>query len=213
MQDTLDSDGQPSPFFNRKSRGARDIDEMLGLVKGILLDGVVCESEAKGLRDWVDAHPDVMDHPVGAILYGELATVFQDGIVDAEEQLHLADFLGKLIGGKEESGDVSNSAASDLPLNDPAPEIVVHEKNFVFTGKFNTTRKLCISLTEEHGGYSQKSITQETDFLVVGPLGSRDWKHSSFGTKILKAMDYRDRGFPIAIVDESHWAKALELGG
>jgi len=44
---------------------------------------------------------------------------------------------------------------------------------------------------------------------VLGTFGSRDWVHTSFGRKIETAIRYRDKGAPIAIVSEDHWAASL----
>jgi hypothetical protein len=44
---------------------------------------------------------------------------------------------------------------------------------------------------------------------VVGSLGSQEWKHGSFGTKIDRAMELKQQGAPIAVVKEDHWAAAL----
>ena len=35
------------------------------------------------------------------------------------------------------------------------------------------------------------------------------WKHSSYGTKIIRTSELRGAGQPIAIVSEKHWTKFL----
>jgi NAD-dependent DNA ligase len=55
------------------------------------------------------------------------------------------------------------------------------------------------------GGRVTGSVSSQTNFVVVGLLGSQEWKHSGFGNKILKAMDLAAAGAPIAIVSEKHW--------
>jgi hypothetical protein len=52
-------------------------------------------------------------------------------------------------------------------------------------------------------------ITKKLDFLVVGVVGSRDWQHSTFGNKIQKAAEYRERGASLAIVSEEQFANVL----
>jgi hypothetical protein len=52
------------------------------------------------------------------------------------------------------------------------------------------------------------SVRLQASYLVIGSLVSRDWKVSSFGLKILKALDYRER-CPIALVSEKHWESFL----
>jgi hypothetical protein len=49
----------------------------------------------------------------------------------------------------------------------------------------------------------------ETNYVVIGTFGSRDWVHTSFGRKIEKAVDYRTKGYPLAIITEDHWAAQL----
>lgn len=43
-------------------------------------------------------------------------------------------------------------------------------------------------------------MTKKLDYLVVGGLGSLEWKHGSFGTKIEKAMQHKRAGVPLFIV-------------
>ena len=53
------------------------------------------------------------------------------------------------------------------------------------------------------GGKISNGITQKLDFLVVGTLSSRDWKFSSHGRKIEKAVSYRDdNGAKLKIISE-----------
>ena len=47
---------------------------------------------------------------------------------------------------------------------------------------------------------------------MIGGLGSTEWKHGSFGTKVHKAMQYKQSGVPIQIVHEDPFAAALMEG-
>lgn len=47
------------------------------------------------------------------------------------------------------------------------------------------------------------------DYLVLGPLVTPSWAHTSFGRKIEKAIDYQRRGCLIEIIDESGWFKQI----
>ena len=53
------------------------------------------------------------------------------------------------------------------------------------------------------------SVGRKTHYLVVGSIGNDQWRHSSYGLKILKAVELRGKGCPIAIVGEDHWQRAL----
>ena len=81
---------------------------------------------------------------------------------------------------------------------------------FCFTGTFNLGRRQdCERAVEERGGYAG-SLTQDTDYLVIGAYVTDSWRHSSFGNKIVKAVEMRDeKSVPISIVSEQHWAAYL----
>ena len=204
-----DLDGQPfNSRFNRARRAERDISEMLGLAKGVLADGQVTDAEANLLRDWLRAHPDAVDGWLGEILWRRLHRIFEDGRVGEVERRDLAQLLSDLVGGK--AGIlVGDTTATDLPLDQPPPELHFLGSVFVFTGKFAFgLRAACEREVRRLGGLSERGITRRTKYLVIGTFGSRDWVQTSFGRKIEKAVAYRDRGTGLAIVSEDHWATA-----
>lgn len=97
-----------------------------------------------------------------------------------------------------------------LPLDSPAPSIVFDAKQFCLTGKFcYGARSKCEREIKDRGGQAQSNVTQKTNYLVVGLLGSTDWKHSTYGLKIQNAIELQDKGHPISIVSEEHWVKYL----
>ena len=130
-----------------------------------------------------------------------------DGVADDEECRDLFDTLGKYASRDFELGEVMKSSA--LPLCDPAPALSFLGRRYCFTGTFSFgQRKACEAAVEERGGIAG-SLTKHTQVLVIGMYATESWKHSSFGTKIIKAVDYRADGVPIAIVSEQHWSGYL----
>lgn len=206
----LDANAQPFPLLNRGNRQRRAIAELLGLAKGIIADGVVSSAEAAFLRDWVRANPDAVDTWPCSVVAERLQQIYADGVVDAAERSELADLLLDVTGGGLDQVEGANPA-TNLPLNDPVPIIEFPGRLFVFTGRFlYGPRKTCEKCVREAGGDTSSRVTRKTSYLVIGDLGSRDWIHSSFGTKIEKAVEYRDgRSVPLAIVHEEDWARAL----
>ena len=84
---------------------------------------------------------------------------------------------------------------------------------FCLTGDFvYGLRDLCAAEIEKRGGIVGNSITKTLSYLVVGSLGSPEWKHGSFGTKIDKAIKYKRDGCSIFIVREECWASSLKAG-
>lgn len=207
----LDQDGQPQSSWNHERRSTRDVSEMLGLVRGLLADGVINETEVRLLHEWAQVHHDAVHEWPGSKVYERLESIFADNRVDEEEITDLRELLEELVGG--ESGMISGQqAATTLPLDKPAPKIEFRDRLFVFTGKCAFgPRKACEQVVASFGGKCHSGVTKETNYIVVGTFGSRDWQQSSHGTKILRAVEYRDRGLPVAIVSEEHWATSLPI--
>jgi NAD-dependent DNA ligase len=83
--------------------------------------------------------------------------------------------------------------------------LTFQDRLYCFTGTFNFgQRKHCAAEVIVRGG-SCGGITKQTDFLVIGAYATESWKHSSFGNKILRAVELKASGVPISIVSEEHW--------
>lgn len=207
----LDPHGQPyNVAFNRARRTERDLSEMLGLAKGMLADGVVNTDEARYLHAWGANHPDALEQWPVNLIFTRLHQFFADGHIDEPERLALHELLASLVGGTA-SLLLGYEGATTLPLDDPAPTIAWPGEVYVFTGRFAYgTRADCQREVSQRGGLCEANVTKRTSFLVVGTFGSEDWKHSSFGNKIRRAVELRAAGgCRIRIVGEDHWANAL----
>lgn len=118
--------------------------------------------------------------------------------------------LNEITGGTKTSYDSFRNNSSTLPLCSPPPDIAFANKFFCFTGKFlYGTRNRCEKEIEQRGGLAQRQPAQNTNYLVIGHLGSTDWMHTAFGRKIEDAVELRGKGFPVSIVSEEHWVRYL----
>jgi NAD-dependent DNA ligase len=215
MHDPYRTDEQEQ-LINRNIRAKevcdRKIDELIGICRGIISDGTTNMQEAQFLLKWIKSNYKVAKFYPFNVLYSRLSEMLQDGILDDEEQKELFETMAALTGGELIIEDREiESMSSTLPLCDPAPIISIKGSSFVFTGVFTTgPRKKLSDLVVEIGGIIHDKVKQDTDFLVIGDIGSRDWAHSSFGRKIEKAVELRDqKKTGIAIVSELHWARYL----
>jgi len=117
----LDDHGQPlDTRWNAARRADRTIHELLGLVKGIIADGVVCEHEAELLLRWTVANPEASRMWPGDVIADRLSHIFHDGVADEEERADLKYILEKVTGGGYFAPDANPSTR--LPLDEPAPE-------------------------------------------------------------------------------------------
>lgn len=206
-----DDHGQPlEKGFHARRVAGRTMDEMLGICKGIISDGVVVPKEAEFLKGWLANNPEVASVWPAKVLGERLSRIYADGQVDDEELEDLRELLAKATGETSE-GQTGERKSTQLPLDDPAPEVAFTGTLFCFTGKFAFgTRKACESAVIDRGGECQKQPSHQTSYLVIGTLGSRDWIHTSHGRKIEAANQFKADGVAeTAIIDEEHWSKNL----
>ncbi|MES2870727.1 MAG: BRCT domain-containing protein [Pseudomonadota bacterium] len=213
----LHQEFQNSRFFHEDRIDRRSADALVGLAAGIVSDGVVTLKEAIFLEEWIAKNLLHLEDPVVNILYRRLSNMLSDGILDVEESRELLamlqNFSGLSLGqGKAENkaSETSFTAPNDLPFNMPTPEIIWQERLFVFTGVMAYgPRKDCQALIEERGGLIGGGINKKTHYLVVGSVGNDQWRHSSYGLKIMRAVELRESGSPVAIIGEHAWQEAL----
>ncbi|MFY4767483.1 BRCT domain-containing protein [Aliarcobacter butzleri] len=190
----------------------RNIDELIGISRGLLADNKINEDEAKFLLSWIENHfekEDFTEYPINTI-YDRLKNVLSDRILDENEAIEIKELLQSFTGDKPIIEQIK-SMSSTLPLCNPLPEIDISKETICLTGAFTIgTRKQCEILITDLGGKIKKEPTLDTTCLVIGILGSEDWIHSSFGRKIEKATELRDKkNTGIKIITEEHFIKYL----
>lgn len=197
-------------FYNRVGGDritSRQIDELIGIARGLVADGQINQAEVEFLQKWLAANVAISDQPLVHTLYDRVNAVLMDGVLDDEEKVDLLDTLNRFSNRDFELGEVLKSTS--LPLCDPAPTLGFPGVRYTFTGTFNYgQRKHCEATVVERGGIAA-GLTQKTNVLVIGLYATESWKHSSFGNKILQATEWRERGIPISIVSEEHWVQHL----
>jgi len=185
----------------------RGMAEMVGVVRGVIADGVVSKDEADRLARWTREHADVATQWPANVLARRLEQIFKDGRVDSRERRHLAAILKQLAANPSGLGF---QLATDLPLDRPEPDLSFEDRTFVFAGDMAYgPRRSCEREVEELGGQCERTVTRRTDYLVIGGLAATDWAQEAFGAMIDEVVQYRARGVPMAIISEAHWIAAL----
>lgn len=186
---------------------SRQIDELVGLARGVAADGHLNQAEAEFLQKWLAANQAVSDQPLVRTLYERINEVLADGSLDPDESAALLETLNAFSRRDFELGEVLKP--STLPLCEPPPPLSFEGRVFCFTGTFIFgQRKDCERAVAERGA-TFGSLTRRTDFLVIGAYATDSWKHSPFGNKILKACAMRDEGGLISIIAEEYWTQHL----
>lgn len=204
--------------YFRKVVPQRTKAEMYGLIQGVLADGFLSDVEAATVLKWLERNERVRDIWPANVLHDRIGAMLEDGVLDSEEQRELLGILTKYIQYAEQFGladeklsvPCAPSITVDSPFETPPPHIRLDAK-FVITGDFAIgTRPFVMHLITSRGGDVVDHVSKATDYVVVGEFGSDLWVGKNYGTKIERAIGLRQRGAPIYVVQEQHWAQALE---
>jgi NAD-dependent DNA ligase len=191
----LDEHGQPViRGYNESRRIDRAVDEMIGLLRGIIASGSVTPAAIIELAKWLLRNQEAATTwPVSAVVNEVGPALGTRRITERDcERLHS---LFLQITGPD--AGLYENAATGLPLTDPAPDVKFAGRVFVFTGKFRYgSRRVCRAAVVERGGAWEENITRETSYVVIGAIGSADWVHSVYGRKIEHAVQLRESGHP-----------------
>ena len=190
-------------WLNDSRIRVRQVDELIGLAKGVVADGALNNEELAYLVNWLVVNRDLTDEPVVGRLYSRIESMFADNVFDDDERAELLDALKSFGSEPIESGEVMKSTA--LPFADPAPPLGFAGWRYCFTGTFGYgTRPECEAAVTRLGALAG-TLTKQTDTLVVGEYATESWLHSSYGRKIMKAVEMQQDGHHIVIVPERHW--------
>jgi NAD-dependent DNA ligase len=179
----------------------RCLGALLGIAQGVICDRNLTDEEIRFLNEWLAQNEEICQKWPGNILRKRIKEVLADGVVTDDERAYLVGELQRLIGG-----DAQTLAAATHVTELAFDELTAVQFNgmtFCLTGDFvYGPRDRCSARIEKEGGEISQSVTKKLHYLVVGSLGSPEWKHGSFGTKIERAMKYKDSGHGISIVRE-----------
>ena len=186
-----------------------DLHLLNGLCKGLISDRTLSEEEVRYLDWWLTQNGAIKSNYPGKELYALVKEILSDGIITTEESENLHKALVDFTGCDLASG-VVDGLSTKLPLDNTA-EVSVENKTFCLTGVFLAGKRAHVEdLIKRNNGLISSGITKKIDFLVIGTLSSRDWKFSSHGRKIEKAVSYRDdEGAKLKIISEEMLFDAL----
>lgn len=185
----------------------RQVDELIGIARGIAADDVLTDAELSMLVHWLIAHREIIYDPIVASLYRRIQGMLADGKFDDDERTELLAVLRDFGALSIEAGEPIRSTA--LPYSEPLPPLGFAGWRYCFTGAFSFGTRVQCELAVTTRGAVAGSLTKQTDALVVGEYGTESWLHSAYGLKIIKAAGMRDAGHHIVIVPEAHWITQL----
>jgi NAD-dependent DNA ligase len=171
--------------------------------------------EAAGSDDWEALKNSLAENSVPSrrfpvdVIHDEIHAVLAARGVAEEKRSYLIKILKDLLAAPEREL-LARAWVSDIGY-DSAAEIDFSNRRFCLTGDFiHGPRRRCDAEIRERGGLIAASVSQRVDFLVVGSLGSVEWKRGNFGAKIERAMYYKGQKLPMKILREAAWRAALK---
>ncbi|QMR74415.1 BRCT domain-containing protein [Enterobacter sp. RHBSTW-00175] len=192
-------------FFSKES----DLHLLNGLCKGLISDKALSEEEVRYLDWWLTQNGTLKSNYPGKELYTLVKEILKDGVITTEESQTLHKALVDFTGCDLESG-VVDGLSTKLPVDSDA-DIDLEGKVFCLTGVFMAGKRSHVEdILKRSNGLISNTVTKKIDYLVIGTLSSRDWRFSSHGRKIEKAISYRDNeGVGLKVISEEMLFDAL----
>ena len=202
MQDTfemisdIEAYGEFKSWRNSEDSGAT---EFLGFLQGISVDDHISDKERQSLSKLLINLPET-------IICNSLINKLNDAILESDDSLLKA--IRRCCGQSfKETG--SSEASSLIAVCDDIDSINLDGKRVCFSGAVpNISRNTLKHDAEEKGYIVLNGVTQDTNYLVIGPSSSKDWISTSYGRKIEKALSYKEKGHKINVLTYDTW---LEL--
>jgi len=191
-----------------------DMQRLQGILAGILADGIITEAELDSLQQWVNERKYLQRCWPYDELESIIEFVMRDGRIDAQEHEALMQFFDEFVAHDERKAvgaierDFTVSGVCTV-----SPEITFESRGFCFTGASKRgPRTYLASVVTERGGTFHKNLRKNTDFLIVGADGNPCWAFACYGRKVEEAVERRRDGQRIAIVHESDFWDAADIG-
>lgn len=172
---------------------------LFGILDGIVCDSTVNEHELNSLLQWMKRHMHLAGvYPFENIL-AAVTGILEDGVVTKAESDELITTIKRFTSPLEAD-----------PCGCEPEKVCVSGKSFCLSGNFEHGEKSDVGrIIEAAGGAIVSGVSKKTDFLVVGGIGSTEWKFGNYGSKVSKALELKEKGVPIAIFSEADLFRLL----
>jgi len=195
-------------YKETKSSGKESkINEFIGLLTGVASNSELNDDEIEALLDWLQLNTEIVDEWPLNVIASQLSDILEDGVIDQDERDHLFNVIKNITGIRFEETGSAYGMATEF-FEDDISELTHQDSTFCFTGTFVTgNRKTVQNTAQQKGATIKKDVTGNVDYLVISTLASRDWRFTSHGRKIEKALKLKEDGYPIVIINERTWLK------
>jgi len=186
------------------------INELIGILRGITADEKITEEEFHHLDNWINENEHISDEWIVSQIIDKIKEIKDDGVVTKEELDNLLPIIKSLVGQSFAETGLADGGVSEVFSSDI--ECFSHDgKTICFTGAFVNGKRASIeNVAKELGATTVGNVTKKVDALVIGTFSSQDWRFSSYGRKIEKALKQQSKGHNIIILSERQWIKLMK---
>lgn len=202
-----------SPFYDAVTRA---IQELHGMLHGIIADLTINREELDGLQDWIEANRPLRSvWPVTEIETVVVKVLSDHRIDEAEHRLMLHYFsqFTNLSINSTLKREMPPLLATELTIGGVCavdPEITFTNKRFCFTGiSSRGPRKFFAESVVRAGGAFVDSVTADLDYLVIGDEGNPCWAFTCYGRKVERAVQLRQQGHHVLLIHEQDFWDSL----
>ncbi|MBI2517213.1 MAG: hypothetical protein HYV95_09885 [Opitutae bacterium] len=172
-----------------------------GLCAGLNLDRKITEAEARAFLELLRHESALLESSVLAEQKSALQKLLKKKELYRSDAERAADVVFSILGTSKKEQDAAY--APQLQFDDLAPEEIDFARaQMVFTGEFNIGRHIAEEIAASLGAELLASTRLEADYVVVGSIPSPAWKFGNYGTKVMKALELKQRGLPVKIISE-----------
>jgi hypothetical protein len=184
-----------------------DLQLLQGIFHGILADGILNDEEIFKLHIWLSENEHLNSHYPYDEIRSLVLSIVADKKIDEEERSVLTAFIKQFVELK--NTDIAEKVERDTKgvnisgICAVDPEIIFENKTFCITGILSRgTRNELQQAIANKGGIPVNTISQKTDYLIIGDTNNACWSYSCYGRKVEKALDLRKSGHTIILVHE-----------
>lgn len=198
-----------SDFSEYYNATTSSIQELEGILHGIMADNQISDVEITNLESWMDDNDYLRGTYPFDEIYSLIVSAKSDGKISDDERNMLQAFFATFIDTRE-SYNVNEFEVKRIQgkysiggICAVCPEIAIVGKTFCFTGASKrATRQEIADQIAQKGGVFNNNVTKDTDYLIVGADGNPCWAFSCYGRKVEKAIELRKAGQTIILVHE-----------
>lgn len=163
------------------------IQELHGIIHGMLADGFLNIDELFKLQEWVDLNQELQGYFPYDDIYRLVKKSISDKAISSPEYSQLISFFLEFteIINKRASKSLNHLVSDRKEIFDKNISIIFQNSVFCFTGTSAVAKRDYIQqVIESKGGTFSEHLTKKVNYLVLGGKGSNHYKYESYGSKI-----------------------------